>query len=184
MKIDETWIRAHLPEDCREDELPSFSGLYLKGLKVMSYGERGNPDQVVYLAENKEDLRRWQLDYVCHYVGKTNQSGIWRWYRHHAENGQWYYIEHRHYDYNAIQDSRLPGFERYLQNVNYAFPEAYWKQKVLEYTGLMNRWYLIPHWGYDYEHLRFIEISDSKEYHSDSDHSEEPNPGTIIQLMD
>ena len=26
----------------------------------------------------------------------------------HMENGKWFYIEHRHYDYNAIEDPR-PG---------------------------------------------------------------------------
>lgn len=48
----------------------------------------------------------------------------------------------------------------------------------------MNRWYLIPHWGYNCENLCFIEISDSKEYQSDFDKSEEPRPETIIKVID
>ena len=48
----------------------------------------------------------------------------------------------------------------------------------------MNRWYLIPHWAYDYENLCFIEISDSKEYRSDSDKSDEIKPETIIKVVD
>lgn len=184
MKLDEKWIRAHLPKECRDEPIDVFSGLYMDGLKVMSYGERGNPDEIYYEAKDEEDLHWWQLDTICYFVGKDDKSKIWRWYRDHVENDQWYYIEHRNYDYNAIDDARLPRFERYLRNLKYAFPSDYFKKKVEKYTGLMNRWYLIPHWGYDYENLCFIEISDSKEYQSDFDKSEEPKPETIIRVID
>lgn len=184
MKLDEKWIRERLPEDCRNEDINVFSGLYLDGLKVMSYGERGNPDEVCYEAKDEEDLKWWQLNFVCRHVGKTDNSKTWRWYRDHAKDGQWYYIEHRHYDYNAIEDSGLPGFERYLKNLKYSFPEDYWKKRVEKYTGLMNRWYLIPHWGYDYENLCFIEISDSREYTSDFDKSDEIKPDTVIRTVD
>lgn len=81
MKLDEKWIRAHLPEDCRDEPINWFSGLYLDGLT-------------------------------------------------------------------------------------------------------MNRWFKIPHWGYDYEDLCFIEVSDSREYSSDSDNSEEIKPDCIIRVED
>ena len=128
MKLDEKWIRAHLPEDCRDEPIDRFSGLYLDGLTVMSKGERGNPDEIRYEAKDEEDLKWWQLDTICRFIGKADKSKTWRWYRDHAENGQWYYIEHRQYDYNAIEDSRLPGFERYLRNLKYAFPENYFRK--------------------------------------------------------
>ena len=184
MKLDEKWIRAHLPEDCKDDDIDVFSGLYLDGFKVMSEGERGEPDRLIYEAKDEEDLKWWQLDQICHFVGKADDSKTWRWHRDHAKNGQWYYIEHRNYDYNAIDDARLPGFERYLRNVKYAFPDDYFKKKAEEYTYLMNRWYLIPRWAYDYENLCFIEISDSKEYRSDSDKSDELKPETVIKVVD
>ena len=184
MELDEKWLREHLPEDCRDDDIDVFSGMYLDGLKVMTYGERGNPDEILYEAKDEEDLKWWQLDRICHFVGKTGRSGTWRWYRDHAENGQWYHIEHRHYDYDAIEDSRLPCFERYLRNVRYAFPEDYWREKVQRYTDLMNRWFLVPHWGYDFENLRFIEISDSREYNGDRDKSYEVKPGSVIRIVD
>ncbi len=184
MKLDEKWIRAHLPKDIRHEDINRFSGLYLDGNKVMSYGERGEADQIIYEAKNEEDLKWWQLDHLCRFLGKTDHSKTWRWYRHHAENGQWFYIEHRRYDYNAIEDTRLYGFERYLRNLKQAFPEEYFKKKVKEYTGLMNRWYLIPHWDYDYERLCFIEISDSMEYSSDFDKSDEIRPGSVIRVVD
>ena len=184
MELDEKWIRAHLPEEIRNEDIQLFSGLYLDGLNVMSEGERGGPDEIIYEAKDEEDLKWWQLDYLCYFLGTGDHSKTWRWYRDHAENGQWYYIEHRHYDYNAIEDARLPGFEKYLSNLNYAFPEDYFRKKAEAYTRLMNRWYLVPHWGYDYENLRFIEISDSREYCSDFDHSDEIKPGSVIRVVD
>ena len=184
MKLDEKWIRAHLPEEIREEDIELFSGLYLDGLKVMSRGKRGDPDAVHYEAKDEEDLKWWQLDYLCRFLGKTDRTKTWRWYRDHAENGQWYYIEHRHYDYNAIEDPRLSGFERYLRNVKAAFPEDRFQKEVKERVGLMNRWYLVPHWDYDCDQMCFVEISDSKEYKSDFDQSEEPKAGTVVQVVD
>ena len=186
MKLDEKWIRAHLPEDCRDEPIDCFGGLYLDGLKVMSKGERGDPDTIRYEAKDEEDLKWWQLDTICRFVGKADKTKIWRWYRDYANSklGQFCYIEHRHYDYNAIEDARLPGFERYLRNLKYAFPADYFRKKVEEYTGLMNRWFLVPHWGYDFEKLCFIEISDSREYSSDFDKSEEIKPDRIIRVVD
>ncbi|MBR5349087.1 MAG: hypothetical protein IK125_07620 [Lachnospiraceae bacterium] len=184
MKLDEKWIRAHLPEECRDEPLDRFSGFYLDGLKVMAEGERGNPDKVYYEAKDEEDLKWWQLDVICGFVGRVDRSKTWRWYRDHAENGQWYYIEYKRYDYNAIEDSRLPGFERYLRNLKYAFPEEYFRKKVKEYTGLMNYWFRVPHWGYDYENLCFIEISDSMEFSGDADKTDEIKPECIVRVVD
>ena len=181
MELDEKWIREHLPEDCRNESLNFFSGLYLDGLKVMSEGERGNPDTVRYEAKDEEDLKWWQLDVICYFIGKADNSKTWRWYRDYTKNG---YIEHRNYDYDAIEDHRLPGFERYLRNLKYAFPEDYFRKKVKEYTDLMNRWFPVPHWGYDFENLCFIEISHSREYVSDFDKSEEIKENNIIQVVD
>ncbi len=132
MELDGKWIREHLPEDCREEPIDWFSGYYLDGLKVMSEGERGAPDTVRYEAKDQENLRMWQLNIICRYVGKTDTSKTWRWYRHHAKDGKWYHIEHRSYDYDAIEDSRLPGFERYLRNLKHAFPEECFRKKAEE----------------------------------------------------
>ena len=184
MKLDEKWIRDHLPEDIRDENIDIFSGMYLDGLKVMSLGERGDPDKVRYEAVDEEDLRWWQIDYLCSFLGKIDNTKTWRWYRDHAENGRWYYIEHRHYDYNAIEDARLPGFERYLRNLKHAFPEEYFRKKTEDHIALMNRWYQIPHWGYDHENLCFIEVSDSREYSSNFDKTEEISPSRIIRVID
>ena len=184
MKIDEKWIRARLPEDCRDEKLDHFACEYLDGLTVMREGERGGPDVVVYEAEDEEDLRYWQLEQVCRFAGKADHSKTWRWYRAYAENGQWYYTERCRYDYNAIEDARLAGFESFLRNLHYGFPPERWEQKVREYVSLMNYWYTEPHWDYDREKLCFIEISDSREHDSQTDMVEEPRPGSVIRVTD
>ena len=87
MELDETWIRSHLPPECRDEPIDVFSCEYLDGLTVMQEGERGGPATVVYAAKDEEDLRWWQLEQVCRFAGKTDRSGVWRWVRDHAENG-------------------------------------------------------------------------------------------------
>ena len=51
MRLDEKWIRAHLPPDCADESIDIFSGYYLDGLTVMSEGERGGSDTAVYRAQ-------------------------------------------------------------------------------------------------------------------------------------
>ena len=137
----------------------------------------------MYRAKDNDDLRFWQLEVICGFVGKADHSKKWRYSRDHAENGMWFYVEHRHYDYNAIEDSRLPGFERFLRNLKCGFPPDRWERKVKEHIRLMNFWYSAPHWDYDREKLCFIEISDSRE-HDDQQMIEEPRAGSIIKLVD
>ena len=185
MKIYEDWIRAHLPPEVRGEALDVFGGFYLDGLTVLSEGERGGPDTVVFRAENEEELRYWQLEQVCLLVREQEpaERKTWRYYRHHAENGQWFYTERRRYDYNAIEDARLHGFESFLRNLKYGFPPDRWEEKVRESVKLMNFWYDVPHWDYDREKLRFVEISDSRE-RDERGGPEEPRPGSIIEVID
>ena len=184
MKIDEGWIRARLPRELANEPIDCFRGDYLDGLTVMQEGERGGPDVVVYQAKDEEDLRFWQLEQICRFAGKADHRKTWRWVRDHAENGQWYYTERRRYDYNAIEDARLPGFESFLKNLHYGFPPDRWERKVREYVALMNYWYRVPHWDYDRERLCFIEISDSREHDDYADAMEEPRPGSVIRIVD
>lgn len=150
----------------------------------MSEGERGGADTAVYRAKSEEELKYWQLESICHFVGKADHSKVWRYYRDHAEAGKWFYIERKHYDYNAIEDTRLAGFERYLRNLKYGFPQDRWEEKVKEHIRLVNFWYIVPHWDYDRNKLCFIEISDSKEYDDRQNIIEEPRPGSIIKIID
>ena len=184
MRLDEKWIRAHLPENVADQPIDCFAGAYLDGLTVMHEGERGGDDVAVYRAKDEEDLRWWQLEHVCRYIHEPDPPArkIWRFYRDHAEDGKWLYIERKHYDYNAIEDPRLYGFESFLRVLHSAFPPERWERKVREHVSLMNYWYKEPHWDYDRGKLCFIEISDSKE--TDGDGIEEPGPGSVIKTIE
>lgn len=183
---DKEWIRSHLPEDIADQPVDFFTGMYLEGLTVKHCGERGEPDWTVLTAQNEDDLRYWQLENVCRFIKEKNPPvpKTWRYCRDYAKDGRWYYIEHRRYDYNTIEDSRLYGFERFLRNLRPSLPPERWEQRVLECVGLMNRWFKIPHWDYDRDNLHFVEISSSRPYRSDSDDTEEPAPDSISQLID
>jgi hypothetical protein len=186
MELDEKWMRAHLPKDLADAPIDCFHGAYLDGLTVMQEGEGGGPDVVVFRAESEEDLKYWQLETICRFLHEKDPPArkLWRYSRHHAENGRWYYVERRHYDYNAIEDARLYGFESFLRIVKYGLPPERWEQRVRERVRLMNCWYTTPHWDYDRKKLRFVEISDSKEHDVHGDVTEEPRPGSIIELID
>ena len=56
----------------------------------------------------------------------------WRYYRAYAKNNKWKYIEYTKYDYNAIEDSKLMGFEKYLALIKYGFPPERWEKEVKE----------------------------------------------------
>ena len=185
MKISEEQIRARLPEEMKNENIDFFSGYYLDGLNVMSEGERGGPDQVVYEAKDAEDLLCWELETVCSFLPnkKAGPPKTWRYERLNAEDNHWRYLEHRHYDYNAIQDDRLAGFESLLRNLKYALPPERWEKRVQEHVRLMNFWYRTPHWDYDRQKLCFIEISDSKEC-DERGGPEEPRPGSVIKIVD
>lgn len=184
MKMDEKWIRSHLPQELAGQPIDFFRCQYLDGLTVMQEGERGGDDVVVYRAKDEEDLKYWQLEHVCRFIKEPDPPArkTWRYYRHHAEDGKWFYTEHRNYDYNAVEDSRLYGFECFLRILHYGFPRGRWERKVQEHITLMNYWYREPHWDYDRNQLRFIEISDSKEH--DGDGIEEPRQGSVIKITD
>ena len=191
MKVYEEFIRSHLPKELADRPLDMFDYYFMDGLNVMTEGERGGPDQIIYKAKSEEDLMFWQFGRACELIGswpsfekRMGYPKRWRYYRHHAEKNRWLYTEYKKYDYKAIEDSRLEGFEKYLALTKLGFPKDRWENEVKHYLHLMNYWYLEPHWGYDKEKLCFIEISDSKEHDEHSNPIDEPRPGSIISVFD
>ena len=186
----EKWIREHFPEELKKEDFDYlFWGLYYleDGLTVMQVGDR-RPDEVLYKAKNEEDLKWWLLDFFCYRHADSNvlkheKNITWRWCYDDVKNNHWRYIEHRHYDYNTLENQRLVRYDLYLKNLKRAsFPEDYFRTKVEECTDIMNLLFQDPHWGYDYENLRFIEISDS--VLSDYEKFEYKNPKYITKVVD
>ena len=191
MKIYEEFIRSHLPKELADRPISDFNYYFLDGMNVMTEGERGGDDVLVYKAKSEEDLMLWQYSEVCRFIGdwpefdkKMGYPKRWRYYRAYAENNRWKYIEYTKYDYNAIEDSRLHGFEQYLALVKIGFPPDRWEKEVKIHIDLMNYWYSKPHWDYDREKLCFIEISNTKEHDEHSNPIDEPRPGSIIKVVD
>ena len=148
----------------------------------------GKPNRVEYEATDADDLRLWQFGVVCKSLSSASElahreenASKWR-YSEHIGNGRWRYTERQHYRYNAIEDTRLDGFEKHLRLLKPVFPPERRETRVRWYLYLMSLWFRTPHWDFDREDLRFVEISDSKE-HSD-DGTEEPRPGSIIRVID
>ena len=190
MKVYEEFIRSHLPKELADRPLNKFGYYFMDGLNVMTEGERGGDDVVVYKAKSEEDLMLWQYSQVCKFIGdwpefdkRMGYPKTWRYYRAYAKNNKWKYIEYTKYDYNAIEDSRLQSFEKYLALLKYGFPPKRWEKEVKGYITLMNHWYSKPHWDYDREKLCFIEISDSKEHDEHSNPIDEPQPGSVIKVV-
>lgn len=193
MQVYEEWIKRHLPSGIPEEIVQSalrFGAYYQKGLAVMSYGERGGADKVIYEARDERDLCLWQFEQVCDSIAsawelanRNQNSEKWRWRRERAENGRWLYRERRDYIYNAIEDTRLAQFEFFLRLMQPVLAAERWEELVRRYVRLMNRWYKRDHWDFDRQALRFIEISDSREYASDCDDTEEPQPEQVIKFI-
>ena len=189
---DRKWILSRLPHDIPQDIVDhAFDGMgqyYVKKdpLEVWCIGER-EADHVVERFANKEKMMTWVCENVCWHLsclweleGRADDERKWRYVRDHAENGQWYYREHKDYLYNAIHDSRKCSFETELKLLKPMISTEEWEKQVERKTRLMNRWFKKQHWAYDEMLYEFIEISDSKEYASDYDDTEEPREGSVI----
>ena len=60
MKVYEEFIRAHLPKELANRPIIGFDYYYLDDMNIMTDGERGGDDVVVYKAKSEEDLMLWQ----------------------------------------------------------------------------------------------------------------------------
>ena len=195
LTVNDEWIKAHLPADM-DDILPpekveraiDFRGYYLDGSDILCEGDRGGYSKV-YTIKDEDDLLYWEFEKVCGRIGLSSElyhrmenKPKWRYLQDHAENGRWMYVEQKDYIYNAIEDTRLVYFETLLRLTKPVLPDARWEKLCKHYEPLMNRWFKVPHWGYDREKLCFIEISDSKSYRSDFDDTEEPEPEQILRI--
>ena len=191
---DKEYILSKLPDNILQDIVDrALNGMryyYVKDdpLEVWCVGDRGD-DHVVERFVNKEELMVWVCKEICwdisimwELVDRKEEEKKWRYVQDHAEDGKWFYREHKNYQYNAICDTRKFSFEKALKLLKTMIPEDEWKKQVERYTRLMNRWFKIPHWGFDETQYQFIEISDSKEYASDFDDTEEPREGSIVNV--
>ena len=181
------WAIKHLPQNVPQtvvdNGIKNCRYNFFSGLNVMERDDRG--PSIVYTAANEEDLRLWWFLFLCESISeqwelfarKENEKK-WRFLRATVKNGKWFYIEQKNYKYNAIEDTRLDRFEKYLNLIKPVVSPEFWNKKVEQDTQLMNQWFKEPHWDYDRDKLCFVEISDSREH--DTDGYEEPGEGFIV----
>lgn len=75
--------------------------------------------------------------------------------------------EEAFWKYHCRYDYRRLWFGKALEWLAPAVDWAFFAQCAERYIELLNRWFARPHWEYDYQISRIIEISESREY-SDS----------------
>ena len=156
---DKKWILGKLPHDIPQDIVKrAFDGMrqyYVKKdpLEVWCIGER-EADHVVERFANKEKLMTWVCKNICWHLsclwelkGRADDERKWRYVHDHAENGLWYYREHKDYLYDAIHDTRKSSFETELKLLKPMIPAEEWEEQVKRKTRLMNRWFKKDHWA-------------------------------------
>lgn len=188
MDIDEVWIRAHLPEEYKDESLGCFND-YFVGVKGIYYEERGRRE-LIYPIKDEAEVRLWTFKYICKDIAqrvelnnREQNAKKWRYSAVDPRSSDYKYVERRRYIYNAIEDSRLVWMELYLQLIKGVVSDVDWHEEVKEQLFNMNYWFLRPHWAYDYDNLRFKEISDSKSYRSKENPVLEPQPWEIIEVI-
>ena len=123
------------------------------GYFMVSCGDRGTKSVTILEAEAETAVNRFlaliidKQAYQCVLDIKDREEASWPY--------------HCRYDYRRL------WFGKALEWLAPAVDWAFFAQCADRYIGLLNRWFARPHWEYDYQISRIIEISDSREY-SDS----------------
>lgn len=180
-------ISQNVPDRLIYETIKSMEWYYCDGLRLMALGDYGK-DYVVYKASDENDLRIHCFIHMCKELAqrwelatrKDNQNK-WRYVQACVENDRWLYIEHKRYQYNTIEDSRLDWFEKHLRLIEPVISSQLWRYYIELYTSLLNMSFQKKHWDYDRRYLRFIEISDSKKV--DSNGTVKPSPSSIIRII-
>lgn len=142
------------------------------GYFMVSCGDRGSKS-ITILEEEEETAKNRFLALII-----DRQAYKWVLGIKGCEEASWPY--HCQYDYRRL------WFGKALEWLAPAVDWAFFAQCAERYIGLLNRWFARPHWEYDCQIGRIIEISDSRE-HSDSQYlyriepAEEPG-GSRIRL--
>ena len=123
------------------------------GYFMVSCGDRGTKSVTILEAEAETAVNRFLALII------DKQAYQWVLDIKDREEASWPY--HCRYDYRRL------WFGKALEWLAPAVDWAFLAQCADRYIGLLNRWFARPHWEYDYQISRIIEISDSREY-SDS----------------
>lgn len=123
------------------------------GYFMVSCGDRGS-SSITILEEEAEAVKNRFLALII-------EKKAYDWVVKVSEQEEAIWKYHCRYDYRRL------WFGKALEWLAPAVDWAFFAQCAERYIELLNRWFSRPHWEYDYQISRIIEISESREY-SDS----------------
>lgn len=123
------------------------------GYFMVSCGDRGS-SSITILEEEAEAAKNRFLAFII-------EKKAYEWVVKVSEQEEVFWKYHCRYDYRRL------WFGKALEWLAPAVDWAFFAQCAERYIELLNRWFARPHWEYDYQISRIIEISESREY-SDS----------------
>lgn len=123
------------------------------GYFMVSCGDRGF-SSITILEEEAEAAKNRFLALII-------EKKAYDWVVKVSEQEEAFWKYHCRYDYRRL------WFGKALEWLAPAVDWAFFAQCAERYIELLNRWFARPHWEYDYQISRIIEISESREY-SDS----------------
>ena len=123
------------------------------GYFMVSCGDRGS-SSITILEEEAEAAKNRFLALII-------EKKAYEWVVKVSEQEEAIWKYHCRYDYRRL------WFGKALEWLAPAVDWAFFAQCAERYIELLNRWFSRPHWEYDYQISRIIEISESREY-SDS----------------
>lgn len=123
------------------------------GYFMVSSGDRGS-SSITILEEEAEAAKNRFLALII-------EKKAYEWVVKVSEQEEAIWMYHCRYDYRRL------WFGKALEWLAPAVDWAFFAQCAERYIELLNRWFARPHWEYDYQISRIIEISESREY-SDS----------------
>lgn len=123
------------------------------GYFMVSCGDRGS-SSITILEEEAEAAKNRFLAFII-------EKKAYEWVVKVSEQEEAFWKYHCRYDYRRL------WFGKALEWLAPAVDWAFFAQCAERYIELLNRWFARPHWEYDYQISRIIEISESREY-SDS----------------
>lgn len=123
------------------------------GYFMVSCGDRGF-SSITILEEEAEAAKNRFLAFII-------EKKAYEWVVKVSEQEEAFWKYHCRYDYRRL------WFGKALEWLAPAVDWAFFAQCAERYIELLNRWFARPHWEYDYQISRIIEISESREY-SDS----------------
>lgn len=123
------------------------------GYFMVSCGDRGS-SSITILEEEAEAAKNRFLAFII-------EKKAYEWVVKVSDQEEAFWKYHCRYDYRRL------WFGKALEWLAPAVDWAFFVQCAERYIELLNRWFARPHWEYDYQISRIIEISESREY-SDS----------------